>query len=256
MLHTATLVHDDLIDGALLRRGRTTLNARWNVGATVLTGDYLFARAASLAAKTDNVRVMSIFANTLMTICSGELRQIFERHNVPRVDSEQAWETAVDRYDQRIHAKTASLFSASTEAAAVLSGAPEGQVLALRDYGRFLGTGFQIIDDVLDFQGDEGVLGKPVGSDLREGIVTLPVLYFLRDHPDDQRIAAIVRDGNDDGLVYEVVAAVRESGAVLKAMERARAFITQSQAALSVLPDSEPRSIMHSLADYTISRQR
>jgi len=256
MLHTATLVHDDLIDGALFRRGKTTVKARWSTGATVLTGDYLFARAAALAAETDNVRVIAIFADTLMTICSGELRQIFDRNDLPRLEREPAWEAALARYDQRIHAKTASLFAAATEAAAVLGGAPEEQVLALRDYGQLLGSGFQIIDDVLDFQGDEEILGKPVGSDLREGIVTLPVLYYSREHPDDERVAAVVRDGRDDGLVREVVTAIRESGAIDKAMERARNFIVRSQAALAVLPESETQGVMHALADYTISRRK
>jgi geranylgeranyl pyrophosphate synthase len=256
MLHTATLVHDDLIDGALLRRGNPTLNARWSSGATVLTGDYLFARAAGLAAETDNVRVMAIFADTLMTICSGELRQIFDRRELPRIHNEEAWEAALDRYQTRIHAKTASLFAGSTEAAAVLGNAPEAQLVALRDYGRLLGTGFQIMDDVLDFQGEQGVLGKPVGSDLREGIVTLPVLYFLRANPDDERMATVIRGDGDDALVREVVADVRASGAVAQAVEQARGFIVQSQAALGSLPDGEPRSILHALADYTISREK
>jgi geranylgeranyl pyrophosphate synthase len=256
MLHTATLVHDDLIDGSLLRRGRTTLNARWNTGATVLTGDYLFARAAALAAATDHVRVMAIFADTLMTICSGELRQIFDRHDLPRVGDERTWEVALAHYDQRIHAKTASLFAAATEAAAVLSSAPEVQVRALREYGRLLGIGFQIMDDVLDFRGHEETLGKPVGSDLREGIVTLPVLYFLHDHPDDERLAAVVRDGSDDARVREVVAAVLESGAVTRAMDRAQEFVGQSQAALTSLPEGSPRATLHALADYAISRDK
>jgi geranylgeranyl pyrophosphate synthase len=260
MLHTATLVHDDLIDGSLLRRGRTTLNARWSSGATVLTGDYLFARAAALAAETANVRVVTIFADTLMTICSGELRQIFDRHNLPGLASERAWQAALDRYDQRIHAKTASLFAAATEAAAVLSGAPEDHVIALRDYGQLLGTGFQIMDDVLDFQGDQEVLGKPVGSDLREGTITLPVLYFLREHPDDEAVAAVVRnsgrDSSDDGLVDQVVSAIRESGAISRALARAQDLIAQGQEALTALPEGEPRSILHALADYTLSRKQ
>jgi geranylgeranyl pyrophosphate synthase len=256
MLHTATLVHDDLIDGALLRRGKTTVNARWNMGATVLTGDYLFARAAALAAETNNVRVVAIFADTLMTICSGELSQIFDRHNVPRMDSEQSWQPALERYDRRIHAKTASLFSAATESASVLSGASAHEIAALRDYGRFLGMGFQIIDDVLDFQGDQDILGKPVGSDLREGIVTLPVLYFLRENPDDGRVADVVREGGQDDLVRDVVDAIRESGAVDRAMDRARHFITQSQAALCALPEGDLRNTLHALADYTISRRK
>jgi geranylgeranyl pyrophosphate synthase len=256
MLHTATLVHDDLIDGALLRRGKTTLNATWSSGATVLTGDYLFARAAALAAATENVRVVTIFSNTLMTICSGELRQIFDRRSLPSVVGEGAWQAALDRYEQRIHAKTASLFAAATEAAAVLGDAPKAQQEALRDYGLLLGTGFQIIDDVLDFRGDEDVLGKPVGSDLREGIVTLPVLYYQRAHPDDRRLADVVRGDGDDELVRGVVDAIRESGAVAQAMERAQDFVAQSQQALASLPEGEPRSSMHALADYTVSRQK
>jgi geranylgeranyl pyrophosphate synthase len=256
MLHTATLVHDDLIDGALMRRGNTTLNARWSMGATVLTGDYLFARAAALAAETNHVRVMAIFASTLMVICSGELRQIFDRHNVPRLDDQGAWQVALGRYDERIDAKTASLFSAATEAAAVLGDAPETEVWALREYGRLLGMGFQIIDDVLDFEGNQSVLGKPVGSDLREGIVTLPVLYYLRDHPTDDQVATVVQNGGDDEMVLQVVEAIRASGAVSKALDRARDFIVRSQEHLSVLPDVAPRATLHALADYTISRQR
>jgi geranylgeranyl pyrophosphate synthase len=256
MLHTATLVHDDLIDGALLRRGNDTLNAQWSPGATVLTGDFLFARSAALAAETDNVRVMAIFADTLMTICTGELRQIFERRELPRLESEQDWQAALERYDQRIFAKTASLFAAATEAAAVLGDAPSVHVTALRDYGHLLGTGFQIMDDVLDFRGDQEVLGKPVGSDLREGIVTLPVLYYVQAHPDDGRVPTVVRDASDDSLVREVVEAIRESGAVDQATERARGFIAKSKDALAPLPDSEPRTIMLDLADYVIARRQ
>jgi geranylgeranyl pyrophosphate synthase len=256
MLHTATLVHEDLVDGALLRRGKTTLNARWSMGATVLTGDYLFARAAGLAAETDNVRVMGIFSDTLMTICSGELRQILDRHELPRLDSEQDWNQALDRYDQRIHAKTASLFAAATESAAVLSNAPADQVTALRDYGRFLGMGFQIVDDILDFEGEEEVLGKPVGNDLREGIITLPALYFLREHPNDEPMAAVLRDGENDALVREVVAAIRASGAITQALDRAGGFIARSQAALVPLPDGQPRDILHALADYAVTREK
>jgi geranylgeranyl pyrophosphate synthase len=256
MLHTATLVHDDLVDGSLMRRGNATLNAEWSPGATVLTGDYLFARSAGLAAETDSVRVMRIFSETLMTICSGELRQIFDRHNLPRVESEADWEAALHRYDLRIHAKTASLFAAATEAAAVLGTAPEPEVQALREYGLRLGMGFQIVDDVLDFQGNEEVLGKPVGSDLREGIVTLPALYYLRSHPEDGRLALAVCEGHDDALVRAVALAVCESEAIAQAMDRAKAFVAQSQAALAALPAGEPRTLLHDLAEYTVSRQK
>ncbi len=206
----------------MLRRGNPTLNASWSPGTTVLAGDYFFARAAALAAEASHVRVMTIFANTLMAICSGELRQIFDRRDVPSIDGKQAWKAALGRYDQRIEAKTASLFAAATEAAAVLSGAPEPEIAALRDYGRLLGMGFQIVDDVLDFQGDPTELGKPVAGDLREGIVTLPALYYLRDHPEDSRVAMVVRgtDANER-LVGDVVAAIQESGAISQALDRA-----------------------------------
>ena len=127
---------------------------------------------------------------------------------------------------------------------------------ALRDYGLMLGTGFQIIDDVLDFRGDQEVLGKPVGSDLREGIVTLPVLYYWREHPDDKRVPKVVSDGSDDAMVREVVADIQESGAVAKATDRARTLISHSQEVLSELPDCESRTILHDLANYTISRNK
>ena len=125
MLHTATLVHDDLIDGALLRRGNPTLNSNWSTGATVLTGDYLFARAAALAAEADHGGLWPSLPSTLMTICGGELAQIFDRRQVPALATGEEWKAALQRYDLRIRAKTASLFSAATEAAAVLGGAPE-----------------------------------------------------------------------------------------------------------------------------------
>jgi geranylgeranyl pyrophosphate synthase len=135
MLHTATLVHDDVVDGSLLRRGSPTLNAHWSPGATILTGDYLFARAADLAAQTDNVRVMQVFARTLMTIVSGELRQLF---------GDTTRRQTREDYFKRVYAKTASMFELATEAAGVLIGATEDEIVALRQYGHDLGIAFQI----------------------------------------------------------------------------------------------------------------
>jgi geranylgeranyl pyrophosphate synthase len=245
MLHTASLVHDDLIDGSLLRRGNPTLNAKWTPGATILVGDYLFSLAADLAARSDNIRVMHIFARTLMTIVTGELSQLFETGS-------RALRAV---YERRIYAKTASMFELATEAAGVLIGAPEDQIKVLRDFGRDLGLAFQIIDDVLDFTGNPSEVGKPVGSDLLHGIVTLPVIHYLEMHPDDERIATMLKnDRRDEPQVHSVVDAIRRSNAISASLDEAREYVRRSQRALGYLPESSARQSMLDIADYVITR--
>ena len=246
MLHTATLVHDDLIDSAILRRGNPTLNAIWSPGATVLTGDFLFAWSANLAAQTENVRVINIFAHTLMVICGGELRQLF-RHSWRKQTRED--------YDRRIYAKTASLFAAATEAAAVLAGAPELEVQALRHYGHQLGMAFQIVDDVLDFVGSSREMGKPVGFDMRQGIVTLPTLHYVEHHPNDELVAQVFDGRADNGVVEAAVARIRQAGAVDTAMNDARTHAREAQAALRSLPANGYRQAMLDLADFVVERR-
>lgn len=247
MLHTASLVHDDLIDSSLLRRGIPTLNAAWTPGATILTGDYLFARAADLAAQAGNLRVMRLFADTLMTICSGELKQQF---------SELETRVRRDDYYARIYAKTASLISLATEAPGVLCAAPEEQVAALREYGHSLGMAFQIVDDVLDFVGDELRLGKPVGSDLRQGLVTLPTLCYLEQHPGDELILHILRNGRgEDAEIRRAVSLIRDSGAIETALDEARGFAQRSVSALARLPEGQPRQAMQDLAEFVVQRR-
>lgn len=244
MLHTATLVHDDLIDGARLRRGVPTINAEWTPIMTVLTGDYLFARAAYLAAQTDNVRVMSIFAQTLMTICAGELDQQLSKASRSRQD-----------YDDRIYAKTAALLEAATRSAGVLAGAPEEHIQALSDYGRCVGLAFQIVDDVLDLVGDETTLGKPVGHDLAHGLVTLPTLLYLeRPAPDDAVEAVLSGTARDPQAVARAVAAIQRSGAIEAALAEARDLVQRSQATLASLPDGPARASLHALAEFVIRR--
>ena len=246
MLHTATLVHDDVVDGSLLRRGSPTLNAHWSPGATILTGDYMFARAADLAAQTGNVRVMQIFARTLMTIVSGELRQLF---------GDATRRQTREDYFKRIYAKTASMFELATEAAGVLIGAAENEILALRQYGHDLGIAFQIMDDVLDFIGDESQVGKPVANDLRQGIVTLPVIDYLDVHPHDKRVDELLRSGqHGDEMVLPIVGDVRASGAVDRAVAAARDYVRTAQQRLFQFPDSEARRSMLAVADYVVAR--
>lgn len=247
LLHTATLVHDDLIDNSLFRRGLPTLNASWSPGATILTGDYLFARSAGLAAETENVRIVSIFSQTLMIIVGGELQQLFNdgHGNVP----------SREQYDQRIYAKTASLFAAGTQTGGILCGAGEPEIQALRDYGYQLGMAFQIVDDILDFQGDEERIGKPVANDLRQGIATLPVMLFNEQQPNHPTILkAVRRERVTDEEILAVVAAIRASGSVEAAMAEARRFARQAQAALAVLRDNTYREAMYQLAEYAVAR--
>jgi geranylgeranyl pyrophosphate synthase len=245
MLHTATLVHDDLIDGSLLRRGIPTLNAQWTPAATVLTGDYLFARAASLAAETGSVRVMDVFAHTLMVLVNGEINQLFvSRGRASR-----------DDYYKRIYAKTASMFALATEAGAILGSAGEPAIAAMRDYGKEVGMAFQIADDILDYVGEEGHVGKPVGNDLRQGLVTLPALYFLESHPQDPHMVAILNgQSGDPAQVAVVVNAIRASGAVDQAMGEARRFVARAQAALAAMPAGAQREALGALADYVVRR--
>ncbi len=247
-LHTATLVHDDVIDGAILRRGAETLNAAWSHGATVLAGDYLFAISADFAAECANPRVIRIFSHTLMTICDGELRQLFSALN---------WQQPKDDYYYRIFAKTASLFQSAAETGAILSGVSEEVVQALRTYGNSFGMAFQIVDDVLDFIGDESTMGKAAGSDLRQGTLTLPTFYFLQNDPRAADLVAIVQRAraNGGGGIEQAIALIRDSDAIEAAKAEAHQFVAQAHASLSILPATPARDALASLADFVVDRR-
>ncbi len=246
MLHTATLVHDDLIDGSLLRRGIPTLNADWSPDLTVLVGDYLFARAANLVAETDNVRIMDHFAKTLMVILNGEIAQRFSR-----------WKLDRQEYEQRIYAKTGALFVLATRAAAILGAAEKQSQAALVEYGHSTGMAFQIVDDVLDFIGSPEKMGKPNGSDLRQGLVTLPVIYYAEAHPRDPDLVVMLEgnEGHNDAIP-RLIAAVRESDAIDDALHEARQLVEQGQHALEKLPDSIYTQALASIANSIVERDR
>jgi geranylgeranyl pyrophosphate synthase len=248
LLHTATLVHDDLLDGSLLRRGSPTLNTSLSAEVVVLVGDYLFARAADLAAATTSAPIVSIFSQTLMIICNGELRQAL---------SKSGWQPTTEEYFQGIHYKTASLFAASTEAGGLLSGAPAPTVEALRAYGHNLGMAFQILDDILDFTGDEKELGKPIGSDLRQGTITLPLLLFLEAHPEIDILSSVFDEpqGREE-KIRTLVDMVRNSTAVASARDEAGRFTAESKRAIRDLPANVYRQVMLDLADYLLERRK
>lgn len=254
-LHTATLIHDDVIDQSLVRRGHPTMNVLAGTKVTILAGDYLFARSAEFAAVTKSTRIMDIFARALMTICAGEIRQNYRPTDVRSLGS-NGLEGALHDYHRRIYGKTASLFEAAAEAAAVLSAAPEDQIRALRQYGCNLGMAFQIVDDVLDFTGDEKTLGKPAGSDLRQGLVTLPVIRYLAAHPAHPLVMQALMSPGTDGLVDNVVALIRGSPAIPASLDYAREFTATAQDALRALPDNVYRQGLYDLARFVVERDR
>ena len=240
LVHAATLIHDDLIDKSPLRRGSPTISSRWSGTATVLAGDFLLARAADIASTVENFRVMSIFAKTLMAICDGEIRQDFGGSH---------WPPNREEYYRHIDSKTASLFTAATEGGAVLSGATEREIAALKAYGHNLGMAFQVVDDILDFTADERQLGKPVGSDLRQGTFTLPVFYFIDQDARGARIVDFLSEDMD-----ELVNAIRHSTAIGASKAEARQFAQAAKEALGIFPDNEYRRALFDLATYVVDR--
>jgi geranylgeranyl pyrophosphate synthase len=247
MLHTATLVHDDLIDGALLRRGIQTINAQWSPAATVLTGDFIFARAAKLAADTDSVAVMHMFAETLTTIVNGEINQHFMSRGIANRDD----------YYQRIYAKTASMFELASGAAALLSPVGEDIVAACRRFGYEIGMAFQIVDDVLDYSGTQLRVGKPVGGDLRQGLITLPALYYLESYPEDPAMLAIIeRNGHNIQQVNQLIESIRQSGSIEESLDEARGFAQRAIDILQDLPDTYERDELETIARYIVRRNR
>jgi geranylgeranyl pyrophosphate synthase len=246
LLHTATLVHDDIVDNSPVRRGKPTVSYTWGENRAVLLGDYLFAKAGSLTASTGNLRVIKLFSQTLMTISGGELKQTGVTFDLAR---------AREYYFAWIGAKTACLFSTATESGAILSQSPEGVIEAMRDYGYNLGVAFQIADDVLDFVGEEDELGKPVGSDLREGTLTLPSIFFAEAHPEDNLIKNVV-EKKDTESVALAVEKIRNSPVISECLTLATEFCFRARRAIEKLTDNEAHRSLLELAAYIVERRK
>ncbi len=245
-LHTATLVHDDLIDGAMVRRGIPTLNAQWSPAATVLTGDFIFSKAAKLAAETGSVEIMEVFADTLATIVNGEITQLFSSR----------WIANREDYYRRIYAKTASLFETSTTTAAILSNADKRLTANIKYFGYEIGMAFQMIDDILDFTSEQTTMGKPVASDLRQGIITLPVLYYLESHPHDEDMRSILESNFcDENCLGRLLVSIKDSGAIKLAHEEARQSVQRGLDVLVQLPTTDERKALEDLAAYIVDRE-
>ena len=250
-IHTATLVHDDIIDGAETRRGRLTAHSRWGSDVTVLLGDYLYIRSMAMALTQDSIEVVRLLCDVTLRMIEGELFQLTQTGNAAITEEEHL---------EIIRRKTAFLFSGCAEIGAALGTSSEAQRAALREYGFDLGIAFQIVDDVLDYVADQTALGKPLGGDLREGKVTLPVILLLqRTGPD---VAAMVRkviaDGEvDPGTWQTIKDLLRSEGAIEAAFERAVTYAARAKRhLLNAFPSSPERDGLVALADYVVNRDR
>jgi geranylgeranyl pyrophosphate synthase len=244
LLHAASLVHDDVVDESALRRGDETLFTKVGNALAVLVGDYLFAQSASRCVATGNVRVIGLFAETLASMCQGQIEEASRTGRAHKVLTR-------DAYFQTIWGKTGSLFVLACQGAAILAGLEEQQIQAMRRYGDRLGLAFQVVDDILDFIGNERIMGKQVGSDLRQGTITLPVLCLKDRLPAAEYAAAFGADSPDYDALVKMV---RESGAIDDAYAEARRLITEAQQALTELPASAARDVLYEIAEYTVER--
>jgi octaprenyl-diphosphate synthase len=242
LMHTATLVHDDAIDKSDTRRGQRTINSIWGDEIAILMGDYLFAKAGEFVADTQTPRVIKLFSQTLGTISRGEITQWRAAYNPAQTRED---------YFHRIYGKTASLFSLSTQAGAILSQAPEESVAVMKEYGDNLGIAFQIVDDILDFTSTEEAMGKPVGSDLIQGTLTLPAMMLMERNPQDNPIRKFFAT-RDKKHVAQAIHIVLDSGIVKDCYRVAREYRDCACRNLKSLPKAESRKSLLDLADYII----
>ena len=247
LLHTASLVHDDVVDGAESRRGRATTNSVFDNAITVLLGDYIFANAAEMVTRTGSLHVTRLFALALMKMTSGELDQDAAAFDVGK---------DIQNYLARIGGKTASLFAVATEGGASLGNCPDNVIEAMRVYGWSLGMAFQIVDDILDFNGDEALMGKPVGSDLREGTITLPGLLLLERYPIDNPIKKFfTAKRSREERLQEAIAMVRSTEVLEVSMEMARDYVRRATDMLAGLPESDAKRCLAELGQYVLDRK-
>jgi octaprenyl-diphosphate synthase len=245
-IHTATLLHDDVVDESLLRRGHETANAIWGNPSSVLVGDYLFSKAFQMMIEVNSLRVMAILANASNTIAAGEVRQLLNCKNP---------DTTEDDYYQVITDKTAKLFSAATELGALISQQSEKMIQACADYGLYLGIAFQLTDDILDYTGDPDKMGKNIGDDLAEGKPTLPLIYALKKtSPEIRRdIRQIITEGNLEQLSL-IQRTIQGTGAIQYTYEQAKHYVDKAITCLSGLEPSAYKNALIALAEFSIAR--
>jgi octaprenyl-diphosphate synthase len=245
-IHTATLLHDDVVDVSKLRRGLPTANAQWGNAPSVLVGDFLLSRAFQMMVSMGNMGIMSILSNTMNMISEGEVQQLVNAKN-PDISQEN--------YYTVVHKKTAALFAAACETAAVLSAVPTQDCQQLKNYGYHLGMAFQLVDDMLDYSGNTEELGKNIGDDLAEGKLTLPLIYAMKNGSKKQTalIAESIREANCDHL-NEIIAITQQTGALEFTYQQAKYHANTALLYLAKLADSQYRQTMTELAEFSFSR--
>ncbi len=247
LIHMATLVHDDTMDRAQLRRGLPTVNAVWGVHVAILTGDYLFAKAFSLLAATGDNRAVRVMADVVFQMCTGEIAQHAQAFDPDQTEAE---------YLDRIDKKTAYFIAECCRLGGLLSGASAEEQEALRDFGYGIGMGFQIIDDILDLSASAQKLGKPIGSDLRCGVITLPVIHALHHSPQREHIAHLIRTRNlGDKEVEEIRHRVERCGGLHYALRMAERFTEHARRRLDALPSAPAREALREMAAYLVRRE-
>jgi octaprenyl-diphosphate synthase len=245
-IHTATLLHDDVVDASELRRGKETANAVWGNEASVLVGDFLYSRAFEMMVTVKNMRIMEIMARATNVIAEGEVMQLLNSNDA---------DTTEERYLEVIRCKTAKLFEAAAQAGAIVSGASHAQEEAMATYGRHIGTAFQLIDDVLDYSGSSQHIGKNVGDDLAAGKPTLPLIHALR-HGDAQEVS-IIRDAIEHGgreKIFQVLKAIESTDALAYTARSAQDEAAKAAEAIAVLPASPYREALYALAEFSVNR--
>ena len=245
-IHTATLLHDDVVDESSMRRGRQTANALFGNAASVLVGDFLYSRSFQMMVSLNNMRVMQILSDATNVIAEGEVLQLLNMHN-PDVSQ--------DNYLQVIRSKTAKLFEAAAQLGALISGASDADIDAAGEYGRSLGTAFQLIDDVLDYAGDAAEIGKNVGDDLREGKPTLPLIYLMENGTPEQRelVRACIEQG-DEQHFDAILAAITSSGALDYTRRAAETAAQRAADAIATLPESQYKQSLLQLCVFAVDR--
>jgi octaprenyl-diphosphate synthase len=249
-IHTATLLHDDVVDESQLRRGLASANAVFGNKASVLVGDFLFARAFQLMVDDGSLRVLAILSKAAATIAEGEVLQLVTQNDLSTTEA---------RYLDVIQGKTAALFAAACQIGAVVASRPDREEAALAEYGMKLGIAFQLVDDALDYVADQATLGKTIGDDFREGKITLPVLaaFFAGDEAEKAFWRRTIEDLEQTGADLDrAMGLIADHGAIRVTMDRAQRFAQEAQAALAIFPDTPIRRALAGVADYTVQRLR